>query len=51
MTENKIIEVTLWPGRTQAHCWQYPRRSHTDDCREPHRREGCDGESVGQSNQ
>ena len=29
---------------------KHPRRSHTDDCREPHRREGCDGESGGQSN-
>ena len=51
MTENKIIEVTLWPGRTQTHCRQHPRRSHTDDSREPHRREGRDGKSCGESNQ
>ena len=34
-----------------AHSRQHSRSAHSDDSREPHRREGRDGESCGESYQ
>lgn len=37
--------------RQKAHSRQHPRCHDADDCREPHRRERCNGEGGGESHQ
>lgn len=39
----------LSPRWFETHSKQHPRGPHPDDCREQDRREGCDGESGGES--
>ena len=57
---NKRIAATLFlwflnnndplsPRWFETHSKQHPRGPHPDDCREQDRREGCDGESGGES--